>query len=603
MSNEFNLFAKNITQIRNPNQNQGNNFNQFGLNNNPNNIPVSLFGNSNINNLDKSNNKNGVKPQNNNINQNIFQKKKNLMNPKTFVKKTNNKLKESINLNLLSNDDFDFDKEISKKNQNRNIIYNNNYNKNKIEINKKNSNDINENPDLFKTVILFKDKQNQEDNNKHNKQKPLSIKKQKENEKNKAEIIDKLKCYICMDKLKEPRICKFCNRAACSNCLKIWFQRKHQCGFCRNNINYNDTIEIPIINDIADFFMKNMNNQKKPDINKKNKNISGTEISGSFNEEISLKLKQDENICSKHKHNYEFYCYQCNEKYCDKCLIILNDSAKIHKNHMIVSLDKFEQNNKKYNIIIEEMKKLEQSNLNIDNLIQNCEFKLKELEIEKNNFIDEIDFIKDDLDVNYEDTIFNINSTLDKIKSKENDFINSIDTTPTALKNIITLKDHGQGKEIYEHLSSLNKIAADNSFPIKLSQEKENLFIETFISEPTEIIIPKIVGNKLIIKEQTYNFIPNYNIKLSFENINNNKIRICVMLSINNNNHIDFTKIFCFIIFKKENYECDFNKIKQQISRSDGITLYSDIDLNIFLSLQDKNNKISFKLYIMVYKS
>ena len=45
---------------------------------------------------------------------------------------------------------------------------------------------------------------------------------------------------------------------------------------------------------------------------------------------------------------------------------------------------------------MEEFQKLKQTNVEIDNLIKLYELKIRELEIEKNNFISEIDLIKEE---------------------------------------------------------------------------------------------------------------------------------------------------------------------------------------------------------------
>ena len=139
-------------------------------------------------------------------------------------------------------------------------------------------------------------------------EKEISFKKKKENEKNKAEIIDKLKCYICMDKIKKPRMCKYCHRPACANCLQNWLNMKHQCAFCRKKINFNETIDVPIFNDIAEFFIKNINNEKKEinknkekKENKENNNIFESKMDSNYTQIISAKLNLEENICQKHK--------------------------------------------------------------------------------------------------------------------------------------------------------------------------------------------------------------------------------------------------------------------------------------------------------------
>ena len=575
--------------------------------------------------------------------------KKGISNPKTFVKKPNDFLKESINMNLFPYNESNNETNSTTNNKNE-IIINNVYNNNpdssvknnkNINIynnmnqngeirnpfknkNNKDNNSINNNKDNNKINIIDEKK----DNNKKNlykkekknlvksvmmpnemnneskvktkKKEKLDYKKQQENEKNKAEIMDQLKCYICMAKLTKPRMCKYCHRPACENCIKIWLNEKHQCGFCRKRINFNETIEIPIINDIAEFFMKNINNQKEQVNNKNNdkeNNENNNKIFDTYLEIQKLNLKE-EDICPKHKNKYEYFCYQCNEKYCDKCLVICNDSSKIHEDHLIIRLDQLEKNKNRINETMEEFQKLKQTNLKIDHLIKLYELKIRELEIEKNNFISEIDLIKEEKNKDINNNIHSLSDNYNIIRSKNDEIANSIDTTPMALQNIIAFKDHGQGRQIYEHLLSLNEYAKTNNF-INLLGEK--LSIETFVSDVIEITIPKDKNPKLEFNKQINNLIPNYDLKLIFEKKAKNvhlKINLRKKIVIN----FGKEKILCFIIFKNKKYGCEFIKMKQdQIKKENEIHLYSSISTSVFFSFKDDNNKISYKNLINKY--
>ena len=660
MSEQFNLFGKGKTQVLNKNSNKKPEFNLFASNNGNGSINSKISLNNNIikNQIIDVNQKEENKG--NNINNNI--NKKNL-NPKTFMKKPIDFLKASINFNLLGDDntfneinengnnknEINIDNINNKKGldnfKNNNIIIikkNNKNNSNKIQVknnynnnlndlndkrnnnnnknenyNKDNNNDNNQNNNnninmkdkkfkikeknnLYKSMIIFDEyKKEEEEKMKIKKENEISFKKKKENEKNKAEIIDKLKCYICYDKIKNPRMCKYCHRPACESCLKNWLDEKHQCAFCREKINYNETIEVPIINDIAEFFIKNINEKPKINNDKKNnenKNIFESKIDNNYTQIISAKLNLEENICQKHKKKYEYFCCQCNEKCCDKCLIFLNESSKKHQNHLIVPLDQMEKKDSKFNQVMIELEKLNQSNSDLDNLIKFCELKIRELEIEKNNFIDGIDIIKDKMNNQFKDISFNRKIVLDNIKSQNEEFTNSIETTPMALKNIITLNDHGQGKQIYNHLANLNKFALEEDL---INLPKQKFFIETFISNPIEITISEEGNIELNNNEQIYNLIPNYDMKLTFENnAYNTSIKIKLNKKIDNNDII-----MCFAIFRNKKYGCEFIKMKRQIIDQKEIQLYTIIGTNVLFSFKDENNKISFKLYFTVYKS
>ena len=607
---------KEINYFNNPRKNNKNDINPKTFVNKPYDmlkasINLNLFPDEESNNETNSttNNKNDVNNINNNQNPNSSLENNNNININNNLN-ANTQIKTQFHNKInKDNNSIPAIKEENKINNKGNIINENKDNNNKNTDSKNKKPNAKEKKNIFKSVMVPNEinndnKENKENKVKNKKKEKIDLKKQKENEKNKAEIMDKLKCYICIDKLKKPRMCKYCHRPACDNCLKMWLNEKHQCGFCRKRINYNETIEIPIINDIADFFMKSINNQKEEVNNKKNDNKNEqksfeSEIYDSYSEISKLKLKEEDNLCQKHKNKYEYFCYQCNEKYCDKCLVICNNSSKIHENHLIIPLDQIEKNNSKINEAMEEFQKLKQTNVEIDNLIKLYELKIRELEIEKNNFISEIELVKEEIIKKINNNIYNLSTNYNTIKSKNDEFANSIDTTPLALQNLIKFKDHGQGKQIYEHLLSLNKYALDNNF-IDLNQEK--LYIETFVSNVIEINIPKEANPKLNINEQINNLIPNYDMNVTFENIEQN-IRLKINLNKKLNINFEKEKILCFIIFKNKKYGCEFIKMKQQYNQINKICLYSSISSNVFFSFKDENNKISYKLYFMVYKS
>ena len=640
INNNINNIINNNTQIYN-NKNRKNNFNNNnqGINNQKNNI---IFNDNRINQdiLDNNyiNNNQRNKNKNNNIDNNIIQinndhnnkeininlnKKgqngKNLFNNNQNNIIQNNNKKQNINIHIninQNNEDHNSNKSKTQIiNSKKNRIHNNNnlnmnpvnneqnYNK-IIEINNRQQN-LMEKCDLFQSVICFGENKKSNNINRENRinqrKKEELLKKKKQDERNKAEIKDKLKCYICMDRLKKPRICKFCNRPSCEYCLKNWLKTKDQCGFCRKKISFEDTIEIPIINDIAEFFMKNIENAENS-----SENDNSNQIYGSYMSFISSNFEGDEDICPKHKKKYEHFCFQCNEKYCDKCLSFLDDSFKIHEKHNIIPLEQMEKNKTVANDIVEELKKMKQSNLEIDNLINQCNMKIEELEIQKNNFMKQIDFISNEIKTDLDQTLFKINKEYDKIKSKTVEIDNTIDTTPKALKNIIYSKDHGQGKKIYEHITDLNKFDLERNALNSFNSLKNKLYIETYISENMEIIVPdnksnNFKDNQTIIKEQSCNLIPDIDMKIFFEYSLNN-VCLSIKLKNKNNNNIDLSKILCFVIFMKKTNSCEFNKLEQKKENNE-IKLTTNISSYVFNSFKDEKNMIIYKLNFLVYKS
>ena len=78
-----------------------------------------------------------------------------------------------------------------------------------------------------------------------------------ETELKEKEIIKEIKesviCYICLMKIEKPRICPNCNKIACEQCLKNWFDKgNNNCGYCRAALSFDKMVSVPIINNVVD---------------------------------------------------------------------------------------------------------------------------------------------------------------------------------------------------------------------------------------------------------------------------------------------------------------------------------------------------------------
>ena len=80
------------------------------------------------------------------------------------------------------------------------------------------------------------------------------------------EISDLIKCYICLDKIKNPKMCIFCHRLACDECIRKWLNEKNTCGYCRHRITRFDFINIPFMSNIKILLDYNKNLEEKKNI-------------------------------------------------------------------------------------------------------------------------------------------------------------------------------------------------------------------------------------------------------------------------------------------------------------------------------------------------
>ena len=94
-------------------------------------------------------------------------------------------------------------------------------------------------------------------------EKKKEIEKMKKEKELKEQIKDHLKCYICLSKVTKPKMCPYCKRICCEDCINQWLEENSFCGICKHNLSSFDLIEIPFLDEMSAFFIKDIDNQEK----------------------------------------------------------------------------------------------------------------------------------------------------------------------------------------------------------------------------------------------------------------------------------------------------------------------------------------------------
>lgn len=109
-------------------------------------------------------------------------------------------------------------------------------------------------------------------------EKKKELEKIKKDNELKEQLKDHFKCYICLEKVKKPKMCPYCKRNSCEKCIYKWIETHSNCGICKHSLSKNDLVEIPFLDEMSSFFMKDIDNKEKfqkmiseEESNKKNK--------------------------------------------------------------------------------------------------------------------------------------------------------------------------------------------------------------------------------------------------------------------------------------------------------------------------------------------
>ena len=89
------------------------------------------------------------------------------------------------------------------------------------------------------------------------------LEEQKKEDQLEDEIRDHLKCYICLGKVLKPKMCKYCKKICCSECIDHWLEDHSFCGICKHQVTSQDMISLPFLDHMSTFFINNIDNQKR----------------------------------------------------------------------------------------------------------------------------------------------------------------------------------------------------------------------------------------------------------------------------------------------------------------------------------------------------
>ena len=241
-------------------------------------------------------------------------------------------------------------------------------------------------------------------------------------EKNKISKLKELMvCFLCHEKVNQPKICPNCYKIACQECLKKWFitYYNNKCFNCNKNLKLDDMIIIPIINNISNLLnkktyeIKNDSHlflkQKKSKFAKNDKNDSSRHNTSSYglsniiqkSPKDSVNIKNDvkkikhrkliseprKTQLTKSQNEYEFnercqihqdqllyyYCVNCEKSYCRTCFVFFGEEKNNHVGHKIIDYDKF-RNNKNNFELLQQAKNLKEKNDKICHFINQCEY-------------------------------------------------------------------------------------------------------------------------------------------------------------------------------------------------------------------------------------
>ena len=387
-----------------------------------------------------------------------------------------------------------------------------------------------------------------------------NLKKEREVEQN---IRDNLKCHLCLTKVIEPKMCKYCKKISCENCTNKWMKTHNYCGFCKKNLKPQDLISLPFLGDMSAYFVNNVDSYPKYNqYNSPNimKNINKNTQSLNPNNKT-----QNRDICPIHNNKIEYYCVQCDKYFCSNCLVFFGEETKKHKNHLIIPASKI--NNLSLQEPVKEFKKLYDTKNIIDNYIGLCKEKLKENQVKQGEIANFMNFIRDIYIKEIEKNSQEIKLLLNNLTNLREQIENKIVSIPNGFNNIINSNDCVQGHILSEDLKKINQIDTNIEYYIKeKSKVNPKLFLSNYESDYLEFCLPfngqYYEGYEFFKKR--LNIIPGFPSTILLKYLQNKifiSFSVDIALSLNDPK---YPKFFTYVTFKSGKDRFEFINLSNQ---------------------------------------
>ena len=355
-----------------------------------------------------------------------------------------------------------------------------------------------------------------------------------------SEIKDTVKCYICFDKITKPKMCPHCHRIACEKCLYNWFVnlRKNKCGFCRENVKFNEMVSVPFMDAVVNFVEKFFN---------KRNNLS-EKIDNEFLE-----------YCPEHKNEMlYYYCLDCGKAYCKTCFVFFGEEKDKHIGHSIIEYEKYK--NMSFPLLKKNTDKLENNIEHVNENIGRCLSYKQVYEHERRIGNKLIDNLKLEFNKQIDGIINLIDIQIDKLK----DYINEYNKYKKEVEDFYDLlkhKNNNSDKSCESLIIKLTKINQHKFFSSKDIDKfidlSKNIYLNTYQSKIGEFNHENIFLSKgLKMGSTPYEIV--------IDNKQRNEVQISLLMPkektpINHN-----FQAFCFIKKKGEGIQSyDLDECKE----------------------------------------
>ncbi|XP_060082540.1 E3 ubiquitin-protein ligase TRIM37-like isoform X1 [Ylistrum balloti] len=175
-------------------------------------------------------------------------------------------------------------------------------------------------------------------------------------------LAEVFRCFICMEKLRDARLCPHCSKLCCFICIRRWLtEQRSQCPHCRASLHTHELVNCRWAEEVT----------QKLDTLKECA-------------PVVKKEEGDKDICEEHQEKLSVYCWACKQCICHQCALW----GGTHSGHTFKPLDGvYEEHVKK---VTEELNQLKRRHVELISLVQDVERNIESVKTAKDERVREI---------------------------------------------------------------------------------------------------------------------------------------------------------------------------------------------------------------------
>ncbi|XP_045171295.2 E3 ubiquitin-protein ligase TRIM37-like [Mercenaria mercenaria] len=168
------------------------------------------------------------------------------------------------------------------------------------------------------------------------------------------------RCFICMEKLRDARLCPHCSKLCCYTCIRRWLtETRMQCPHCRAPLHINELVNCRWAEEV-------------------------TQQLDLLQHTVPPKSDGEMDQCPEHKEKISVYCMTCKQCICHQCALW----GGKHSGHTFKPIDsEYDEHLRK---VMEELSSLRRRNIELISLVQDVERNIESVKTAKDERVREI---------------------------------------------------------------------------------------------------------------------------------------------------------------------------------------------------------------------